>query len=162
MARLCAVILLLVFSLPFGDVFASKPYPAPHSMTQKAPFPDIYSFQGANVRKGMANLIISPETSKWDAYISYGTAQPENQIRLCKYWKITNIPIHEFELRSHFNNALIEPRVPVLISFSYDENDLRILPFLSFPEESLKVVETNDRGESWLSSALFLDSSLKL
>ncbi len=129
------------------SIFADNSYTTPSNFTAVPFEPEVLAQQSAIVVKDRFTLIVETETSPWDAYISYGYRTKSHPIRLCRYWQITDIS--EFKLRSHFNNAVIEPQKNTLISFKYETDMLKILPFLYFPETSLKIVESDDGGESW-------------
>lgn len=138
------LILFLVVVLP---TYAAYTYTSPSDFT-KTPFePEVLAGEARIIRKGEFELFIEPQTTPWDAYIGFGYTKKGHPIRLCRYWQVSDI--FEFKLRSHFNDALIAPRKNTLINFHYDSDVLKVFPLIYFPENSLKIVVSDDNGESW-------------
>src|SRR3989344_7481605 len=141
------ILLAVLFAALPKVCFAGYTYTSPSSFTQTPQKPEILAKEARMVLKGEFDLFIEQDTTPWDAYISYGLTAKTQPIRLCRYWQISDI--YEFKLRSHFNNALIEPQRDSLINFHYDESLLKVLPLIYFPENSLKIAESDDNGSSW-------------
>lgn len=136
-----------VFAFATSPTFADYSYTSPSNFTQTPRDPEVMAGGGAIIRKDLFTLILSEGTTPWDAYISYGYVKKTNLVRLCRYWQVSDI--YEFKLRSHFNNAVISPQKDTLISFAYNTDFLKVFPFVYFPEQTLKIVETDDNGLTW-------------
>lgn len=141
------VLFLCVVLLNPSLAFADYTYTSPSNFTQAPRNPEVYAREGAVSRKDLFTLIVARDTTPWDAYISYGYVKKSQPLRLCRYWQVSDI--YEFKLRSHFNNAVIAPQQDTLISFKYSDELLKVFPFVYFPENTLKIVETDDNGLTW-------------
>jgi len=128
-------------------VQADYTYTSPATSTQAPAKPEILAGEAATVYKYPFTLIFEDDASPWDAYVSYGHVERDQPVRLCRYWQVSDV--YELKLRSHFNNALIQQQNNTLMSFAYSDDLLKVFPFVYFPEDSLKLVETDDNGLSW-------------
>ncbi len=137
----------IFFVFILTPVSADYSYSSPSNFTQTPRNPEVMAGGGGTLRKDLFTLIVAEGTTPWDAYISYGYVKKTNLVRLCRYWQISDI--YEFKLRSHFNNAVISPQKDTLISFSYNTDHLKVFPLVYFPEQTLKIAETDDNGLSW-------------
>jgi hypothetical protein len=147
--RKTGVLFLLLISLCFIPSQANATYifSAPSNFTKVPPNPELRALEGAVIQKDLFTITFHENSSPWDAYVSYGFVGKSHPVRLCRYWQVSDI--YSFKLRSHFNDAVIEPREDVLLSFKYQPDMLKVFPFVYFPENSLKIVETDDLGATW-------------
>ncbi len=137
----------LFFFLNLPEVNADYQYDEPTNFTQAPAKPEILAGEAATIYKYPFTLIFKDDASPWDAYVSFGHVKKNQPVRLCRYWQVSDI--YELKLRSHFNEALIQQQNDTLMSFAYSEELLKVFPFIYFPEDSLKLVETDDNGLTW-------------
>jgi hypothetical protein len=138
---------ILIFLLVPLPAFASKSYDTPESMSSVPREPHVRKLQGATNQFTDWTMIVPPDTFSYDIYFEHGCRLKTFPLRIGRYWQISDIC--EFWPKSHYNNATAEINRAWMISYKYDENDLGLVKKLSFPEESLKIVFSDDNGETW-------------
>jgi len=141
------IVLAVLIVLFTHQAYADYSYTAPSNFTLVPQKPEIRALEAVTIIKNPFTFVIQEDTTPWDAYISSGYVPKTHPIRLCRYWQISNV--YEFKLRSHFNNAVITPQKDTLMSFKYSSDLLKVFPFIYFPEQTLKIIETDDSGITW-------------
>lgn len=124
-----------------------KTYTEPRH-TQKAGLPELYHDEGKTVRKGRISIVVTPNTVPFDVYVAYGVVPKTSLIHLGRYWQVS--PIYDIWFKSQHNDAkVLEPEKSSIISIPYQYSDLEVIPGISFNENTLKIVYSNDQGNSW-------------
>ncbi|MBP9798096.1 hypothetical protein KBC70_03015 [Candidatus Woesebacteria bacterium] len=139
----CAIIFFL---FPLGAQ-ASKSYDTPESMSSHTREPQVRQNQGATVYLTKWLMTVPPETFSYDVYFEHGCRLKTFPLRIGRYWQVSNIC--EFWPKSHYNLAAAEINRSWMITYQYAESELGVLGGLAFPESSLKIVFSDDNGESW-------------
>ncbi len=129
-------------------VYADKSYGQP-SLSGMPRYPDITSQGGGITQMSGWKMVVAPFSFNYDIYFENGCWKMTFPMYIGRYWQISDIC--EFNAKPHFrgNNAPAVPQKSWVISYHYDDADLDILGGLSFPENSLKIVHSNDKGETW-------------
>jgi len=144
MRYLLIAALLLFTPLP---VFASKSYDTPESMSSHTREPQVRQNQGATVYFTKWMLTVPPQTFSYDIYFEHGCRLKTFPLRIGRYWQISHIC--EFWPKSHYNLADAEVNRAWMITYHYDESELGVIGGLAFPESSIKIVFSDDNGQSW-------------
>lgn len=141
------LILILVFALP-TSAYADKSYGLPtlNSNPRKA---DILKNEGGNFTYRAWKMIVAPETFPYDIYFQRGCWKKTFPMHIGRYWQLTDIC--EFRPRPHFraNKAAAVAQRSWIISYHYDDSELTLIGGIAIPENSLKMVFSDDHGESW-------------
>ena len=140
-------ILVVVLATP-SSVFADKSYGYP-TLGRMPRDPDIIKNQGGTAHFDRWRMTVAPETFNYDVYFRNGCWHKSLPMRIGRYWQISHIC--EFWPRpfSTANSAPAVAKKSWVITYKYDDVDLLILGNLSFPEDSLKLVHSDDHGQSW-------------
>lgn len=144
--RFVSMLLAFAFLLP-ASAFATYTYSNP-TYSSKPSNPDYYANSGIIIRRGNLVITLPPDSIPYDSYIEYGRQTLSSPIRIGKYWSQCGF-IEDLNIKSHFNDAIIESQKNGVISWSYKDCSLSIFPGFSFPENSVKVVYSSDNGNSW-------------
>ena len=126
--------------------FADKSYNQP-SLCTTPRHPHLRAREGIIHRYAPWVLTIAPKTFDYDIYFREGCRKKTFPIRIGRYWQISDVC--EFWPKSHYNGAAAEINKYWKIAFEYTDEDLYILPGLTFPEESIKIVFSDDGGNNW-------------
>lgn len=140
-------LLVILVMLSAESVYASKSYGQP-SLTKPTHKPEILGNQGGIVSYGPWKLTVSPGTFTYDIYFRKGCWDKTFPMSIGRYWQVSDIC--EFWPKSQFNNAAAEIKKVWTVTYTYSENELIVLPGISLPESSLKIVFSDDLGSSWI------------
>lgn len=128
--------------------YADKSYGLP-TLSEMPRRPDVYHDQGNFVDYDPWRMIVAPNTFDYDVYFQTGCWKKTFPMLIGRYWQLSDIC--EFWPKPHFkaNTAAAVSSKSWILSFKYTDEDIRVLGGLSFPEDSLKIVFSDDHGESW-------------
>lgn len=135
-----------IFLGPVYPVSAAKDYGYP-TLSSRPTIPDVRAYEGALVQFPPWRHLVSPDTFSYDVYFENGCWKKSFPIRIGRYWQLSDIC--EYRPKSFFNKAAAEVNKSWIISYHYQDAELRVLGGIFFPEESLKIVFSDDHGESW-------------
>lgn len=147
--KLTLIILASVFfTIASEPVHASLSYGLP-KLTSMPRKPDVLKGAGGTFRLSPWRIIVAPGTFSYDVYFENGCWDKSFPMRIGRYWQLSDIC--EFRPRPHFkpNKAPAVPEKSWVISYHYTDAEIALFGGLSFPEESLKIVFSEDHGESW-------------
>lgn len=144
--RISIVIVALLSIVGVSPVHAAKDYGYP-TLSSRPSVPDVRAHEGAYIQFSPWRHLVSPETFSYDVYFEKGCWKKSFPIRIGRYWQLSDIC--EYRPKSFFNKAAAEVDKSWIISYHYQDAELLVLGGISFPEESLKIVFSDDHGESW-------------
>lgn len=146
--KLSLFFLVFVLFLPGYTNASTKSYTIPGPSAPKPHLPELYANEGQTFHAKGITVTVLPGTVAYDSYLTFDVVDKVNPIRIARYWQVSDI--YEVWIRSHFNEAKVRnPERGSIIVIPYKDSDLRVSPFLSFPESSLKVVCSPDGGATW-------------
>lgn len=139
---------LFIFLSFVQPAHADKSYGYP-SLSSMPARPDIMQYEGGTFVQNAWELTVAPRTFSYDIWYQHGCWKKTFPMRIGRYWQISDIC--EFWPRPHFkpNSAPAVSERSWIITYHYKDDDIKVLGGISFPEESLKIVFSDDHGESW-------------
>ena len=149
LGKLTLTLILSVFfltSVTFVDASLSYGLPGLSRMPRAA---DIREDAGGKFESDQWRMVVAPNTFGYDIWFQNGCWKKSFPKRIGRYWQLSDIC--EFWPRPHFkaNSAPAVSTKPWVISYKYTDDEIALFGGLSFPEESLKIVFSDDHGESW-------------
>lgn len=140
---------LVIFAfLTPSPAYADKSYGLP-TLLEMPRRPDIVQNQGGVVDYEPWKMIVAPNTFTYDVYFQTGCWKKTFPMHIGRYWQLSDICEFWPKPHSRANTAAAVSQKTWILSFHYDDEDIRLIGGLSFPEKSLKIVYSDDHGESW-------------